>query len=59
MVQKRLNESMSLFASVLTSKIFSTGKTDGGEDNRIEEQQVRNCLEKLNVFNTLDHIRFT
>lgn len=59
MVQKRLNDSMSFFASVFTSKIFSTGKTGGGEDNGIEEQQVRNCLEKLKVFKTLDHIRFT
>lgn len=59
MVQKRLNDSISFFPSVFTSKISSTGKTGGGEDNRTEEQQVRNCLEKLNVFKTLGHIRFT
>lgn len=46
MVQKRLNDSVSFFASVFTNKMFSTRNTGGG----IEEQQVRNYLEKLNVF---------
>lgn len=54
MVQKRLNISVSFLASLFTSKILSTRKTEGGDDNRIEEQQVRNCLEKRNVFKTLD-----
>lgn len=59
MGQKRLNDSVSFLASVFTSKIFSTRKRGGGEDNRMEEQQVRNRLEKLNIYKTLDHIRFT
>lgn len=59
MVQKRLNDSVSFFASVFTNKMFSTRNTGGGEDNGIQEQQVRNYLEKLNVFYALYHIRFT
>lgn len=48
------------FASVFTSKIFCTS-TAGGEEGQqgLGEQQVRDCLEQLNVFKLLDQIRFT
>lgn len=52
-------EWLHVFFCLCLHKIFSTRKTGGGEDNGIEDQQVRNCLEKLKVFKTLDHIRFT
>lgn len=48
------------FAFVFRSKIFCTSIAGGGEGQQgIGEQQVRDCLEELNVFKTLDPIRLT
>lgn len=59
MVEKRLNDSMPVLP-LSSQSIFCTNTAVGGEGQQgIREEQVRDCLEKLNVFKTSDHIRFT
>lgn len=60
MVQKRLNDSMPFLPLVFTSNVFCTSTVAGEEGQQgIGEQQVKDCLKKLNVFKTFDQIRFT
>lgn len=60
MAKKRLNRSIPFLTLFSKAKFFAYSSTaERGEELQGVGEQVRDCLEKPDIFKTLDQIRYT